>query len=645
MFDLFRSRDKAVRILLGAILLMVSASMLLYLVPNYDTGTNGSPDQMVAQVGKETITVNDVQKVVQSTLQNQKLPPEIIPNYIPQMVQDMITERALAYEAQRLGFQVTDQDVRDAIKQMAPSLFPDGNFVGKDAYASMLAQQNLSIPEFEDSLRRQILISRLRNIAVEGTVVSPAEIEQEYKKKYEKIKVQWVLVKTDMYNKESEPTEQDLKTYYDANKAGYQTPEKKNLAVLIADQAKMEAAVNFSDAELQSAYNQIKDQYRVMERVKVRHILLKTADKPASEDAKMKAKGEDLLKQIKSGADFADLAKKNSEDIGSAPKGGELPDWVTRGQTVPEFEQVAFSLKPGQTSDLVKTQYGYHIIQVLQHDNARLQPFEEVKGQIESQMKKQKAANEMQQIADKAQTALQKDPTHPEKAAADLGMQLVRADGMEAGKPVPEIGNVQDFDQAIALLKKGEVSPAVALPNNKIALAAVTDVQPPRPSTFDEVKGQIRTALLATRTSTAVRLHSQELFEKAKSMGGDLEKAAKSMGFTAKIAEDVGRTGTVEGLGSSNYLAEAFTRPDGAIIPPVGTPDGTVVAKVIEHLPPDMSKFAAERNTLRDQIKTDKARDRGTLFEAGLRDALTKQGKIKIRQQAIQNLVAQYRTS
>ena len=644
MFDLFRRRDRAVRILLGAILVMVAASMLLYLIPNYDTGSGNNPDQVVATVGKETITVSDVQKVVQSTMRNQRLPAEIIPNYIPQMVEQMVTDKALAYEADRLGFQVTDQEVRDAIKQMAPSLFPDGNFVGKDQYAAMLAQQNMTIPEFEDSLRRQILISRLRNIAVEGVVVSPAEIEQEYKKKYEKIKVQWVLVKPDMYNKESEPTEQDLKNYYDANKSVFQTPEKKNLAILIADQGKLEAAINPTDAQLQQYYNQNKESYRVMERIKVRHILLKTVDKPAAEDAKMKAKGEDLLKQIKAGANFAELAKKNSEDIGSAQNGGELPDWVTRGQTDAEFERVAFSLKPGQTSDLVKTQYGYHIIQVLQHEDARLRTFEEVKTEIAALMKKQQAAAQMQKIADQVQTALQKDPANPDKVATQFQMQLVKADGVEAGKPVPEVGTSNDFDQAIAPLKKGEVSAAVALPNNRIALAVVMDVLPPRPSTLEEVKGQIRTAILATRTSQAVRIHAQELYDKAKA-DGDLEKAAKSMGFTARIADDVGRTGNVEGLGSANYLAEGFSRPDGSIIPPVGTPDGTVVAKVVAHIPPDMSKFEAERNTIRDQIKGDKARDRATLFEAGLREALMKQGKIKIRQQAIQNLVGQYKTS
>src|SRR5215469_4637776 len=182
MFDLFRSRDKAIRILLGAMLLLVALSMLTYLVPSYNTG-NSSSDQVVAEVGKEAITTTDVQKMVQSSQRNRQLPAEILPTFVPQMVQDMITERALAYEAERLGFQVTDQEVRDAIRQMAPNLFPNGNFVGKEAYAAMLAQQGVSIPEFESDLRRQILITRLRNIALEGTVVTPAEIEQAYKKK------------------------------------------------------------------------------------------------------------------------------------------------------------------------------------------------------------------------------------------------------------------------------------------------------------------------------------------------------------------------------------------------------------------------------------------------------------------------------
>ena len=645
MFDLFRSRDKAVRILLGAMLLLVGLSMLTYLIPNDDTGASAN-DQVVARVGKEDIMLTDVQKVVQGTLRQRQLPAEIIPNYIPTMVEQMITERAMAYEAQRLGYTVTDQDVRDTIRQTIPNLFPDGNFVGKDAYAAMLAQNNLTIPEFESDLRRQILVTRLRNIAIEGTVVSQPEIEAEYKKKYEKVKVAWVQLKSDQYAKEVEPSVQDLKNYYEANKSGYQAPEKKNLAILIADQAKMEAAIAPTDAQLQALYNQNKDQYRTPERVKVRHILLKTTGKPASEEPKIKAKAEDLLKQIKGGANFAELAKKNSEDEGTASKGGEYPDWVSRnGQTVPEFESAAMSLKPGQTSDLIKTTYGYHIIQVLQHEDARVRPFDEVKGELSAQVKKQKAQQQMQDIADKAQTALQKDPTHPEKVATDLNMELVRADGVEAGKPVPQIGTVADFDQSIAGLKKGEVSPAVALPSDRVALAVVTDVIPPKPSSFEEVQSQIKDTLMRSRSTQVLQKHAQELVDKTKAMGGDLEKAAKSMGLTVKITGDVDRNSPVEGLASANYINEAFGKPDGSIFGPVNMPDGALVGKVIAHVAPDMSKLAQERSTIRDQIKGEKARDRATLFEAGLRDALIKQGTIKIHQNVINNLISQFKTS
>ena len=187
-------------------------------------------------------------------------------------------------------------------------------------------------------------------------------------------------------------------------------PEKKNLTMLIADQAKLEAAVNATDADLQRIYAQNQEAFRTPERVKVRHILLKTQGKPASEEAAIKAKAESLLKQIKGGADFAKLAKENSEDPGSAANGGDLGDWITHGQMVPEFDKAIFALKPGETSDLVKTQYGYHIVQTLARQDAGVRTFAEVKGELAAQCKKQRVNDMMQQASDKAQAALQKDP-------------------------------------------------------------------------------------------------------------------------------------------------------------------------------------------------------------------------------------------
>ena len=133
MFDLFRSRDKAVRILLGGLLLLVGFSMLTYLVPNYNNGGPSGSDTVIAEVGKDSITLAEAQRLIQATVRGRQLPTEILPTYIPQMLDQMVTERAMVMEAERLGLQVSDAEVAEAIRQMVPSLFPDGKFVGKDS--------------------------------------------------------------------------------------------------------------------------------------------------------------------------------------------------------------------------------------------------------------------------------------------------------------------------------------------------------------------------------------------------------------------------------------------------------------------------------------------------------------------------------
>lgn len=181
MFNLFRSRDKVVRFFLGALLILVSLSMLTYLIPSYGSGS-GEGDTVIADVGKDQVTLLEVQRQLQQAMRNRQVPAEFIPTFIPQVIDQMVTEQALAYEAKRLGYQVSDADLANAIRTILPNLFQDGKFVGKDVYSMVLAQQNLTIPEFEQSLSRQLLASKLRDVALAGIVVSPAEIEQDYRK-------------------------------------------------------------------------------------------------------------------------------------------------------------------------------------------------------------------------------------------------------------------------------------------------------------------------------------------------------------------------------------------------------------------------------------------------------------------------------
>ena len=641
MFDLFRSRDKAVRILLGGLLVMVAISMLAYLVPSYGTGTS-STDQVLAEVGNDTITLTDAQRLVQNAMRNRQLPPEILPNYVPQMVDQLITEHAMAYEAERLGFQVSDADLAEAIRQLVPSLYQDGKFVGTSAYANMLAAQNMTIEQFENDLRRQVLITRMRDVAMEGTIVTPLEIEQAFRKKNEKIKIEFVKLNADKFKGESQPSMEDMQAYYKANLPRFQVPEKKNLTILVADQAKLEASVNPTDAELQRLYNQNQEQYRTKERVHVRHILIMTQGKPPADEPKLKAKAEDLLKQVRAGADFAKLAKENSEDPGSKDNGGEY--WIQRdGQMVKEFEDAAFRLKPGQ-SEIVKTSYGYHVFQVMEHQDAGLRSFAEVKPELLAEAKKAKVNAMMQAASDKAQAALVKDPTQPDKVAAEFNLQVVHAT-YTPGATIPELGPSPDFDQSVAGLKKGEVSAPVAV-TNKIVFAVVTDIIPARPNTFEEVQSQIKDAIVQKRASMAVQDHAKDLVQKAQAAGGDLAKIAKSMGLEVKTSNEFDLNGTIDGIGSASYVSAGFAKPDGTIFGPFGASDGsTVVAKVVAHIPADMSKLPEQRATVRDEIKSQRARDRNSLFESGVKEALTKSGKIKIHQDVFNRLLANYAPS
>jgi peptidyl-prolyl cis-trans isomerase D len=642
MFDLFRSREKSVRILLGALLVVVAISMLTYLVPNYNSGGAPTADTVVASVGGDEITSGDVMRQIQSATRGKQLPPELISTYVPQIVDEMVNERALAYEATSLGFAVSDSDLRASIQQIIPSLFPDGKFAGKDAYTMVLAQQQLTIPEFEAGLRRQILIMKLQEIAVEGTIVSAPEIEHAYRERNEKMKIQYARISNDKYRAEINPSAQEMAEFFRVNQARYMVPEARNLAILIADQAKLGDSVIATDADLQRLYNQNREQFRTKERVHAEHILLKTGGKTPAEDAKSRAQAADLLKQITGGANFEELAKKNSEDSGSAVKGGDL-DWIERGQTLPEFERVAFSLKPGQTSGIVKTEVGYHIIRVIAHEDAHLIPFEQAKPQLAASWKSDRVNDIVQQISDKAQGALQKDPLHVDEIAARFHMQVVRADGARPGQPLPEIGVNADFTQSIAGLKQGQVSQPVALPGNKLVLAVVTGVVPARPNTLAEVETQVRETIVQSKLAAAVQAHAKELAAKAKANGGDLAAAAKSMGLEVTTSAEFNRAASLEGIGPASYVHEGFTLPDGAVFGPVGTQQGFLVAKVVAHVPADMSQFEQQRGTVRDEIKSERARERNLLFGSGVREDLKRRGKIKYHQDVIDRIATQYR--
>jgi peptidyl-prolyl cis-trans isomerase D len=638
MFDLFRSRAKAVRIMLGAMLAIVALSMLLYLIPGTGiTAADSSSDQVVAEIGKTTVTVGQVQQQLKNALQNGRLPPAFAATYIPQLVDQAIEERAEAYEAEQLGFRVSDRDLANALRSM-----PFGN-LPPDQYQQYVEQQvGMTVPAFEENVRAANFQDEIEMIAIEGIVVMPAEAEAEYRRRNNKIKVDYIGFSQAKVTADLKPTPDQISAYFAKNKGFFTVPETKDLQAIVADQGKVAETIQISDAQVQSYYNAHRDEYRTPERVHARHILLSIANKPKDEVPKIQAQAEALDKQIKAGGDFAELAKKNSQDPGSAQKGGDL-GWVSRGQMVKNFEDAVFTLKPNEISNVVTTEYGFHIIQVLEKQPAHSQTLDEVKPAIIATLKNQNVFDKMQELADKAHAELAKAPQNAQQIAGQLNLEFVNVPAYRPGGPLGTLGADPQVGPTVQSMKPGEVSQVVQV-GNKLAVLVVTGVHPPHPAELAEVQDQVRQQYMQIESNRIVSEKAAKAAELLKQNGGDLAAAAKAVGGEVKSTDFFTSSGAAEGIGSASVLADYFNKPAGTVFGPLPASGQTIVGKVAGHQDADMSQFAQQRDLIIEQLKGKKKADRVGLLRDSILTDLIRQGKVKKHEAVIQRLIAQYRS-
>lgn len=643
MFDLFRSREKTVRYLLGALLTLVAASMVITLVPGYGGGwgSGGSSDPTIlAQIGDEQVTANDVRQFIAREMRGNAIPKGMEPVYIPMIVQQMTAQKAVGYQADRMGLKVTDQQLAQIVKSMIPQLWEGGKFAGKEIYAQLLAQQNMTIPQFENNVRAQTLQSRLEVLALEGVIVTPGEVEAEFKRRNEKIKVAYFGLNPDLFRGKVTATQAEIEDFYNKNKANYQLPERRSFLIFPVDEASIASTIQLPEAQLRAAYNQQQDRFRTPERVRASHILLKTTDKTPAEVALIEKRMEEILAQAKKGADFAELARKNSEDTGSAAKGGDL-EWIVRGQTVPEFEKAAFSLKPGEISGLVKTQYGFHIIKVEAHEQAHLRPFEEVKGELTAELLRSQVYDKMQRLADQIRSTLVRSRDEAEKLAAENGIHAVKAENVAAGDPIQEVGVNPEFNEVVSGLPKGGVTPVVQIGENKLVIAQVIDIVPARPAQLSDVEKQVREGVVSQKAYQMNQEKIADATQKVKSTS-DLAALAKQCGAELKTSELVSREGAITGLGAASSIDAAYSKNVGDVVGPLVTPNGTFFVKVVEKAPADLTQLAAMRDQMLQALKQRRAQQRIELFRDGIVQELIRQKKLKIYEDNIKRLVAGY---
>jgi peptidyl-prolyl cis-trans isomerase D len=650
MISFLQQKDnRVIKAILVVLIGVIAVSMVVYLIPNFTGQSTSSPDVYATiyphwysrYLGSgETVSQQRVEKLAEQQLQQQRYPdsPVILGLFEQRVGQQLVQEQVLLSEAEKLGIHASTNDVIQYLQtgQAGQVLYPNGKFIGQDQYAALIATRfNLSVSEFEDDVRRDIAIRRLQAMITAGVTVGDQEVRDEYRKAKIKVKFDYAVISADDLGKTINPSDAELASFFKTNAARYATavPEERTITYFAFTPDQMPGGIpQPSQQEIQQYFNQHQSDYSVPEQARSRHILIKVdAGADAKTDAAAKAKAQDILKQIQGGANFADLAKKYSDDPGSKDQGGEL-GFAKRGTMVPEFDNAIFTQKIGDTQ-IVKSQFGYHIVQVEERQTAHSQSLSEVLPTIQATLFRQKAA---QAEASYAQT-LTTEATQSglEKTAAAHQLQLVTTPPVASQGVIAALPDASQVISKAFQAKQGD-PPQSAQTGEGYAIFQVTGIAAAHAPDFadwkshvlDDYRQQTLPALLSQKT--------KDLADKAKAEN-DLAKAAKEVGATVKTSDLVDASGQVPDLGQISQVApQLFDLSIGQFSGPINAERTGVVAKIVDKQEPGADDIAKNFDQTKDQILQERRQEAFSVFLSGVMDDYKKHNRIRLSAKAPQ---------
>jgi len=634
MLDLMRRQHSKLKWLL----LVIVVIFVWTYIPSFTGMGSGVASSDVASVGSEAVSAKEFQVAYRNNIQRMgsQVSPEMLRafGFDKQVLDYLISQKVIAVEAKRLGLQVSDREVQD--KVLAYPVFVDsGGFIGRARYQALLEQNNMTIPEFEDSIRSQLLSEKLMGFLTAGITITNQEAETEYRKKNEKARVDYFVIDPVKLESKVTVTDQDQKDYYEKNKARYQMPEARKVKYIFVDSVKYHKLATATDKELQDYFDQHQEDYRLKETVGAQHILFKTEGKKPEEVEAIRTKALSVLERAKKGEDFAALAKMYSEDS-SAAQGGNLGEFP-RGQMVPEFEKAAFSLGVGAISDLVQTQYGFHIIKVNKKQEARLRPFSEMKEAIRSIVLGTKGAAQASDVAQKIAAEL-KTNKNLDAVAQKYDAEVRETPAISAGEKIPQLSNSAEMIKQIFSLAKNEIGTAIQN-DEGYAIPTVVDIQAAHDASFDEAKPRVLADVKLEKANQLATEKTKEMDEGVKA-GKDLATLARTAGMETKTSEPIARGGSIPEFGAiADRDKEIFSLPLGKPGTPSTIASKTLVFAVKERKPLDPEEVKKGLDTVRASLLESK---REMYFSTWVQDAQKKlqDGKsIKVNQAALTEIV------
>ena len=595
----------------------------------------GQRVDVVARVHGETITRNEVERAT-AAMQRQyeamfkgkmALPANL--DLRSRALDQLIDGALLKHEAKRLGLEVTDGEL-DATIMAMPELQRNGHFDRNILEQALSGMRDRG--EFEDEIRRNIIAERLQASVTDGVQVSDGEIEERYRLDHEQANLSFIRVAAADLAKSVTLSDDDLQKYLTDHPERYRVPEKLRARYVAYPVTSFMDQVKVGDQEIDDYYNlHVGDRFTDPEEVRARHILVNA---PAGDDAKAAArkKAEDLLAKVKAGADFAELATKNSDDSGSASKGGDL-GLFGRGKMVAPFEAAAFALDVGKVSDIVESPFGFHIIKVEEHRKGGPKPLDDVRAEIVTTLKKTGALDlaRTQAEADRAKVVGGKSFA---EAVGDRPIKETPPFG--TNDPIPEVGHVKAFNDAAFALADGEVSDTVET-DDAVYLLAPFDHAPAHAPTLADVHDRVAADARKERGEASARERAEALRGRAKEVG--IEKAATEASATV---DETGpfdrRTVVLPKLGNvADLRNDAFALTiEAPVASKVYTATGDAVVVALKaRTPADMAGLEADKDRIRDSLLQQKRGTVLTQFMNGLKERAQREGALEVRSDAL----------
>ena len=586
--------------------------------PSTDTALPGS---VLAQVGEHEITVAEFRRIYQQQVQEYRLQAggELSDEVLRQLgidrqlLQQLIDEYTALSVAEQLGLEATDAEVREMILSF-PAFQENGQFIGEERYRQFLQVQSppLTTAEFEDSVRRSILIERLQAAVTRWVAVSDEEIADEHRRRNERVKVDVVTFRSDDYRDGIEVSDSDVEEFFDDQSLVYQVPEKRKLRFLVIDQSALAESITPADADIQDYYDFNLFQYSTPGQVRASHILLRVAE--GEEDA-VEARAAELSTQARDGADFAELAREHSEDTASAEEGGDLR-LFGRGEMVPEFEGAAFAMNVGDISDPVRSPLGFHVIKVTEKQEEATQPLEEVRETIVSTLQQEQARSRSDALL-QAISAEVSTPEDLDRAASSRGLEVQESAFAAPGEPILGLGLAAEFSARAFQLEQGQVDGPINTPVGP-AFVTVVDRQDPYVPPLDDVREQVRIDIARRRSVE----RAQELAAGVVSTlqeAEDFASAAETAELQLRSSELLTRGGAFPEVGVNTEVeAVAFALPEGGVSDVIAAGNLAVIIHVAERQEVTDEEIEAATETLRTELLS---RRQSQFYRAYLNDA------------------------